>query len=224
LICTQDPGKNRDDAIGSLGARPAAVRWNSGELVAGLGQGNRGEVLVVTQMRFGPERGGSDTSRWGTTAVGVGGARRSGSGELSAGAREWAARTALLGPREGAGGVGRQWVRAERRLHCGGAHGVVASTAACAGRAGSRLNSRGGFLPARRSKDPSLTQLQPDIAQRATGECGRSAGCAGTSREPRYAWSGERAASGCDPWARTPRGGAVSRVGARALPVLLSCV
>jgi hypothetical protein len=173
---------------------------------------------------LGRREGGSGTSRWGATAVGVGGARRSGSGELSAGARESAARTALLGPREGAGGVGRQWVRAERRLHCGGAHGVVASTAACAGRAGSRLNSRGGFLPARRSKDPSLTQLQPDIAQRATGECGRSAGCAGTSREPRYAWSGERAASGCDPWARTPRGGAVSRVGARALPGQLSCV
>jgi hypothetical protein len=87
------------------------------------------------------------------------GARRSGSGELSARAREWAARTALLGPREGAGGVGRQWVRAERRLHYGGAHGVVASTTACAGRAGSCLNSRGGFLPSRRSKDPSLTQL-----------------------------------------------------------------
>jgi hypothetical protein len=34
---------------------------------------------------------------------------------------------ALLGPRGGAGGVGRQWRRVERRLNSGGAHGAVAS-------------------------------------------------------------------------------------------------
>jgi hypothetical protein len=45
-----------------------------------------------------------------------------------------------------------------------------------------------------------------DITRRATCECGRSTGCAGTSKEPRCVWPGERAASGCGPWARTLRG------------------
>jgi hypothetical protein len=110
--------------------------------------------------RGGPR--GHTEAIWAGRKVGAapaGGVRRSGSGELSAGAREWVARTALLGSREDAGGVGRQWVRAERRLYCGGAHGMVAGSAACEGRVGGHLNSRGGFSPSRRSKDPRLTQL-----------------------------------------------------------------
>jgi hypothetical protein len=55
LLCGLALRKNQSLAIGSLGARPVAIRWNSGELVAGLGQGSRGEVHVVTRKRFGPE-------------------------------------------------------------------------------------------------------------------------------------------------------------------------
>jgi hypothetical protein len=106
-----------------------------------------------------PKLGSGRLRRWGATAAGVGGHRSSGSGELSGGAREWAARTALLGPRGGAGGVGRQWRRVERRLNRDGAHGAVASAASCARRAGNRLNSRGGSLPSHRSKGPGLTPL-----------------------------------------------------------------
>jgi hypothetical protein len=60
------------------------------------------------------------------TAAGVGGARRSGSGELSAGAREWVARMALLGPREGTGAIHWRGLDVGRRLSCGGAHGTAA--------------------------------------------------------------------------------------------------
>jgi hypothetical protein len=105
---------------------------------------------------LGPRKGGSGTGRRGVTAAGVDGHGSSGSGELSAGARGWVARTALLGLRGGAGGVGQQWMRGERRLNRGNAQGAVASTAACARRAGSRLNSRSGFLPSRRSKGPGF--------------------------------------------------------------------
>jgi hypothetical protein len=45
--------------------------------------------------------------------AGGGGRKELGSGELSVGDRKWAARTALLGPRGGAGGVGRQWRRVD---------------------------------------------------------------------------------------------------------------
>jgi hypothetical protein len=99
-----------------------------------------------------PKLGSGRLRRRGATAAGVGGNGSSGSGELSAGAREWAALTALLGPRVGAEGVGWQWRQVERRLNPGGAHGAVASAAACARRANNHLNSRGDSLPLRRSK------------------------------------------------------------------------
>jgi hypothetical protein len=69
--------------------------------------------------------GGSGTGRRGAMAAGVGGTRRSGSGELSAGAREWVAPTALLGPREGAGAIRWRGADMGRWPSCGGAHGVA---------------------------------------------------------------------------------------------------
>jgi hypothetical protein len=146
------------------------------------------------RRNLGRRKGGSGTGRRGATAAGVGGHGSSGSGELSAGAREWAARPALLGPRGGARGVGRQWMRGERRLNRGGAQGAVASTTACARRAGSHLNSRSGFLPSRRSKGPGFNTdvWRPtsvgalggedtgdgpqDVARCASGKCGFSTG------------------------------------------------
>jgi hypothetical protein len=99
-----------------------------------------------------PKLGSGRLRRRGATTAGVGGHGSFGSSEFSAGAREWAAHTALLGPSVGAGGVSQQWRRVERRLNRDGTHGAVASAAACARRAGSLLNSRGGSLPSHRSK------------------------------------------------------------------------
>jgi hypothetical protein len=66
--------------------------------------------LLGTDLRAQSGRGGG--RRRGSTARPGGVRLELGSGELSAGAREWVAREALLGSREGAGGVGRHWVRA----------------------------------------------------------------------------------------------------------------
>jgi hypothetical protein len=67
---------------------------------------------------LGRREGGSGTGRRRRGA-------RSGSGELSAGAREWVARTALLGPTEGAGAICWRGADVGRRLSYGGAHGAA---------------------------------------------------------------------------------------------------
>jgi hypothetical protein len=121
----------------------------------------KGRRMARAHRRLGlwPKLGSGRLRRRGATAAGIDGHGSSGSDELSTGAREWVVRTALLGPRGGVGGVGRQWRRVERQVNRGGAHGAVASTTACVRRADSRLNSRGGSLPSRRSKGPGLTPL-----------------------------------------------------------------
>jgi hypothetical protein len=97
------PRKNVSSAIGSSRHRPAAVRWNSGELVAGLGRGNR----------WGGPRGHTDAI-WAGGRVGAAPAsevrRRHASAGMEAPApassrpgQENGRRTALLGPRGASG-------------------------------------------------------------------------------------------------------------------------
>jgi hypothetical protein len=140
-----------------------AGRRGSGEIPASRWPGSagsgRGLVLGLLGTDLRARSGRGSGRRRGSTARPGGVRLELGSGELSAGAREWVAREALLGSREGAGGVGRHRARAGRRLYCGGAHGVVESTAACAGRAGGRLNSRGRFLAVASKQGRRLTQL-----------------------------------------------------------------
>jgi hypothetical protein len=93
---------------------------------------------------LGRREGGSGTGRWGATTTGIGGAWRSGSGELSAGAREWVARPALLGPREGVGAIRWRGADVGQRLSCGGAHGAAAdSSVARLWHSGRREGKRG---------------------------------------------------------------------------------
>jgi hypothetical protein len=69
-----------------------------------------------------PKLGSGRLRRRSAAAAGVGGHWNSGSGELSAGAREWAARSALVGAREGpvwllCGGGTRRWKPGGAGIH-----------------------------------------------------------------------------------------------------------
>jgi hypothetical protein len=106
---------------GAAGAAPVKFRpvgrRSSPEFAGeGLGKG-----LRPTRGRFGVLAGGERAAGGGSVAQPCGVRLELASGEPSAGAREWVAREALLGSREGAGGVGWHWVGVGRQLYCGGA-------------------------------------------------------------------------------------------------------
>jgi hypothetical protein len=159
LVLCLGPQEDLGPSNVAPGRWPTRVGLNSGEARRSVAGEGCGEGLGSSVTGLWPKLGLGRLRRWDATTADVGGHGSSGSGELSAGAREWAARTALLGPRGGAGGVNRQWRRVKRRRARGGAPGAVASTGPARGGPVFALNSRGGSLPSRRSKGPGLTPL-----------------------------------------------------------------